>query len=89
MPAGSLEKCPASARNASAYAAAACWIMTTAMNLTISLPDDLQAKLEAAAHADGKPVADVYREAAERYIAHRDLDDLGRRGRAYAQALDR
>lgn len=59
------------------------------MNLTISLPDDLQAKLEAAAQADGRTVADVYTEAAERYIAHRDLDDLGRRGRAYAQSLDR
>ncbi|MEP6717006.1 MAG: hypothetical protein ABJC09_15660 [Terriglobia bacterium] len=59
------------------------------MNLTISLPDDLQAKLQAAAEADGKSVADVYTEAAERYIAHRDLDELGKRGRSYARSLGR
>lgn len=59
------------------------------MNLTISLPDGLQAKLEAIARADGKTVADVYTEAAERNIAHREIDDLDRRGRAYAQSLDR
>lgn len=55
------------------------------MTVTISLSDDIQAQLEAAARADGKSVGEVYEEAAKRYFAHRDLDDLGARGRAYAK----
>jgi len=59
------------------------------MTVTISLPDEIQAQLEAAARADGKSVGEVYEEAAKRYLAHRDLDDLAARGRSYAQKLNR
>jgi hypothetical protein len=58
-------------------------------NNTITLPEELQSQMEAAAIAEGRSLTEVYTEAAQRYLAHRHLDDLGRRGHAYAVAQGR
>ena len=50
----------------------------------ITLTSELQAQMEETARQDGKTLAQVMEEAAERYLNHRGLDRLLERGREYA-----
>ena len=53
------------------------------------IPDDLLTAVNAVAQAEGKTIDDILAEAARRYLAHKELDDLVERGRSYSQRLDR
>jgi len=57
------------------------------MAAAITLPNDLQMQLEEIAHEEKKTVPEIVQEAAERYIAHRHLDQLSLRGVARAKKL--
>jgi predicted DNA-binding protein len=57
------------------------------MERTISLPEEVQSRLDEIAIEEGKTVPEIVREATERYIAHRYLDRLAARGRAHSTEL--
>ena len=59
--------------------------------LTISVPDELSAALQADAQNKGKSVDEVATEAVKRYLAHEKLEELSRYGaeRAKAMGLDK
>jgi predicted DNA-binding protein len=57
------------------------------MAAAITLPNDLQTQLEEIAHEEKRTVPEIVREATERYIAHRHLDQLSLRGAARAKKL--
>ena len=53
--------------------------MATQNNLHI--PDDLMSAVSEAASADGKTTDELAAEALRRYLAHRNLEELGQYGR--------
>lgn len=57
------------------------------LNVTLKLPTDLAAQMEAIAASDGKTLDEVYRYAVERFLGHRHLRDLVEFGRAQSGRL--
>ena len=55
------------------------------MAATITLPNELKLRLVEIATAEGRSLSAVVREAAERYVAHRQLDDLAAQGQTRAR----
>jgi hypothetical protein len=50
----------------------------------VHIPEKLLSAMNAAAQAVGKTADELLAEAARRYLAHKDLDDLVTRGRTHA-----
>jgi hypothetical protein len=59
--------------------------MATQNNLRI--PDELLSAVNEAASAEGKTADEVAADALRRYLAHRELDDLGQYGREQSRRL--
>ena len=62
--------------------------MATQNNLHIpDIPDDPMSAVSEAASADGKTTDELAAEALRRYLAHRNLEELGRYGREQSSRL--
>jgi len=55
----------------------------------VHIPDDLRSAMNTAAQAEGKTADELLAEAARRYLAHKELDDLVARGRTHAERAGR
>jgi len=55
----------------------------------VHIPDELLSAMSAAAQAEGKTADELLAEAASRYLAHKELDDLAARGRTHAARAGR
>lgn len=55
----------------------------------VHIPDQLLSAIDAAAQAEGKTADELLAEAARRYLAHKELDDLVTRGRTHAERAGR
>jgi metal-responsive CopG/Arc/MetJ family transcriptional regulator len=55
----------------------------------VHIPDKLLSAMNAAAQAEGKTADELLAEAARRYLAHKELDDLVARGRTHAERVGR
>ena len=55
----------------------------------VHIPDDLLNAVIVAAQAEGRTPEELLAHAVGQYLAHRDLDDLVARGRAYSRHLNR
>jgi hypothetical protein len=56
-------------------------------NVHLALPQDLAAEMEAIAAAEGKTPDELYRNAAQRFLAGRKLAELAEYGQARAKRL--
>ena len=59
--------------------------MATQNNLHI--PDDLLSAVNEAASAEGKTTDELAADALQRYLAHRELEELGKHGREQSRRL--
>jgi hypothetical protein len=55
----------------------------------VHIPDNLLSAMSVAAQAEGKTADEVLAEAARRYLAHKELDDLVESGRTHAERVGR
>ena len=54
--------------------------------ITVRLPDDLRAELEAISKTEDKPLSDIVRESLRRYVAIQKFRRLRRRSLPFAEA---